>query len=321
MRVFVTGATGFIGTAVVRELIEAGHQVVGLVRSEEAAKRLIALGAKAHQGSIEDLESLRSGAAAADGVIHTAFFHKFSHARLSTRLRIVFGGTPRQAPSRFMTAAVETDRRAIKTLGTALSGRDRPLVVAMPTLTLTPNQLGAEDNAADPNSAGKLRVPSEKTTLALADQGVRSSIVRIPPLVHGDGDKHGFVPSLIDIARKKGISAYIGTGANRWPAVHHLDVAHLFCLALEKAPARSRFHAVADEGVPFRDIAFALGQHLNLPVKSIDAKKASSHFGWLGDFASVDNPTSSALTQERLGWQPVHPKLIPDLEKGHYFSN
>jgi nucleoside-diphosphate-sugar epimerase len=319
MRVFVTGATGFIGMAVVRELIDAGHQVIGLVRSEEASKRLRSLGAEPHRGSIEDLESLRSGAAAADGVIHTAFFHKFSHARLSTRLRILFSGTPRQAPLRFMIAAVEADRRAIETLGNALSGRDRALVVAMPTLTLAPHRLGTEDSAGDPDSAGGLRVPSEKATLALADRGVRSSIVRIPPLVHGDGDKHGFVPSLISIARKKGISAYIGTGSNRWPAVHRLDVAHLFRLALEKAPARSRFHAVEDEGMPFRDIAASIGQKLSLPVESIDTERAGSHFGWLGAFASADNPVSSALTQERLGWRPVHPSLIEDMNQGYYF--
>jgi nucleoside-diphosphate-sugar epimerase len=320
MRIFVTGASGFIGAELVRKLIDAGHQVVGLVRSEEAGRRLTALGAKAQKGSIEDLECLRKGAADAEGVIHLAFFHQFSHAGLRTRLRILLGGNPRHAPLRFMKAAAETDRRAIETFGTALSGRDCPLVVAIPTMSLSPGRLATEEHAPDPTSVGNGRVPSEIATLALAEQGVRSSVVRLPPIVHDSGgDKNGLYPILIRTARGKGISAYVGDGGNRWPAVHRSDAAQLFMLALEKAPAGSRLHAVGDEGVPFREIAATIGQHLNVPAESIDAEKAGKHFGWLGAFASVDNPVSSALTQERLGWRPVHPSLIEVIHEGHYF--
>lgn len=320
MNVFVTGASGWIGSAVVKELLQAGHHVVGLARSDAAAKSLIAAGAQAHRGTLEDLESLRRGAAAADGVIHLAYFHEFTQASIATRVRVIAGGSPRGIVSRFMSAAAETDRRAIETLGTALAGPDRPLVVAFGTMGLTPGRLATEDDAADPNSAGGLRSRSEATMLALASRGVRSAIIRIAPSVHGQGD-HGFAKTLIDTARSKGISAYVGDGDNRWPAVHRADAALLFRMALEKAPAGSRLHAVGDEGIPFRDIASAIGRHLNLPVVSISHEKAASHFGWLGTFVPVDNPASSALTQERLGWHPVQPGLLADLEEGHYFTN
>ncbi|MEK5645490.1 3-beta hydroxysteroid dehydrogenase [Paenibacillus rhizosphaerae] len=320
MHVFVTGAAGFIGAEVVRKLIDANHHVVGLVRSKEAGRRLTAIGAKVQMGSIEDIECLHRGAAEADGVIHLAFFHKFSHANLRTRLRILLGGNPRLASLRFTKAAAEADRRAIETFGTVLSGRDCPLVVAIPTMSLSPGGLATEEHAPDPNSLGSGRVPSEIATLALAKRGVRSSVVRLPPLVHDSGgDKNGLLPLLIRTARDKGISAYVGEGTNRWPAVHRLDAAQLFKLALEKAPAGSRLHAVRDEGVPFREIAVTIGQHLNLKIDSIDVDKAGSHFGWIGAFASVDNPVSSAITQERLGWRPVHPSLIEDIHEGHYF--
>ena len=319
MRVFVTGASGWIGSAVVKELIQADHQVVGLARSDAAAKSLLAAGAQAHRGTLEDLESLRRGAAAADGVIHLAFFHEFSQASIATRLRVIVGGSPRGIVSRFIATSVATDRRAIETLGTALAGPDRPLVVAFGTMGLTPGHLATEDDATDPDSTGGPRSQSEATMLALASRGVRSEIVRIAPSVHGQGD-HGFLKTLITIARAKGMSAYVGEGANRWPAVHRADAAHLFRMALEKAPAGSRLHAVSDEGVPFREIAESIGRHLNLPVVSIAREKAVSHFGWLGTFVPVDNPTSSSLTQHRLGWHPVQPGLLADLDQGHYFT-
>lgn len=264
MRVFVTGATGFIGSAVVQELIGAGHQVLGLARSDKAAKSLVDAGAQVHRGSLEDLESLRSGAASADGVIHAAFFHAFSHANLSTRLKVMFGGRPSGIFARFMAATLETDRRAIRALGTALAGRDRALVTIFGTMGLTAGQPGTEEDASNPNAVGGPRGRAEQEVMELASQKVRASVVRLPPTVHGDGD-YGFVPRLIGIARKKGFSAYIGDGHNRWPAVHRLDAAHLLRLALEKGEAGARYHAVAEEGVPVREIAEVIGRRLSCP--------------------------------------------------------
>jgi len=300
LRVFVTGATGFIGSAVVRELIEAGHQVVGLARSETAAAALTAAGAGVHRGALEDPGSLRSGAAASDGVIHLAFNNI--------------------SESTDFAASCQADRRAIETLGEALAGSDRPFVVTSGTALLTPGRLGAEQDAPDPGLFAALRGASEEMALSFAGRGVRVSVVRLPASVHGDGD-HGFVPALIGIARAKGVSAYPGDGSNRWPAVHRLDAAHLFRLALQAAPAGARLHAVADEGVPVRDIADVIGRHLNLPVTAISRQEADGHFTWLAHFITLDVPASSALTQQLLGWVPVQPALIPDLEKGHYFNN
>jgi nucleoside-diphosphate-sugar epimerase len=298
MRIFVTGATGYIGSAVVRELIDAGHQVVGLARSDKAAEALSAAGADAHRGSLDDLDSLHDGAAAADGVIHLAF------------MRNVLDYAGRSA----------ADLRAIETIGAALQGSCKPFVVTSGTMALTPGCFGTEEDAPDQESSSATsRVLSEITAIALAEQGVRSSVVRLTPSVHGQGD-YGFIPALIAIARNKGVSAYIGDGSNRWPAVHRLDAARLFRLAVEAAPAGARLHAVGDEGVPFREIAVVIGRQLNLPVVSISREEADSHFGGFGAFASVDNPTSSALTQERFGWRPMYPALIPDLEEGHYFN-
>jgi nucleoside-diphosphate-sugar epimerase len=295
MRVFVTGATGFIGTAVVRELIDAGHQVLGLARSDVAAQSLVTAGADVHRGSLEDLESLRSGAAAADGVIHTAFIHDFSN----------YG------------PAAEADRRAIETLGDALAGSDRSLIVTSGTLLAQrQGSLATEEDAPNPNFPRK----SEEAALALAARGVRASVLRLPPSVHGNGD-HGFVPRLIGIAREKRVSAFIGDGLNRWPAVHRFDAAQLYRLVLEKSSVRARYHGVADEGVPTREIAEVIGRHLNVPVVSKSREEAADHFGWIAHFFGIDAPASSAQTQERLGWRPVQPGLIADLNAEHYFEH
>lgn len=319
MRVFVTGATGFIGSAIVQELLGAGHEVTGLARSDASAAKLTAAGAKVHRGSVEDLESLKRGAAAADGVIHTAFYHEITHVPVATRLRVFLGGSPGGIIGRFVGATVDADRRAIETLGKALAGPERPLVAAFGTLAMKAGQLATEGEAYDPNSVGGPRGKTEETMLELASQGVRTSIIRLPPLVHGLGDRAGFAPRIFAVARKTGTSAYVGDGANRWPAVHRLDAARLFRLALENGVAGSKYHAVADEGVPFREIAEVFGRRLNVPVASKTPAEAAKLFSWLAPFLPVDNPVSSTLTQERLGWQPTHPALLPDLETESYF--
>jgi nucleoside-diphosphate-sugar epimerase len=294
MRIFVTGATGFIGSAVVSELMNAGHRVLGLARSDKGSASLAAAGAEVLRGSLEDLDSLRSGAANSDGVIHLAFIHDFLN----------------------YAAAAETDRRAIETLGTALAGSGRPLVVTSGTLLLQRHSsLATEKDESAPTFPRK----SEKAGLALASRGVRASVVRLPPSVHGDGD-HGFVPRLFALAREKGVSAYVGDGLNHWPAVHRLDAARLYRLALEKGFAGGRYHGVADEGVLFRDIARVIGRHLNVPLVSKSSEEAADHFGWISHFASIDCPASSAQTQEQLGWRPTHPSLIADIGRRIYFE-
>ena len=297
MHVFVTGATGHIGCAVVRELLEAGHRVTGLARSDEGAAALTAAAATPHRGDLDDLDSLRTAAAASDGVIHLAFKHDFND---------YVGGA-------------QTDLRAVETMGEALVGSDRPFVITSGTLLLAfaaPGRLATEQDTMP----GGPRVDSENLVIALAERGVRSSVIRLSPLVHSTLDYHGFAHRLINIAREKGVAAFVGDGSNRWPGVHTLDAAHLYRLALEAAPAGTRLHGVADEGVPFRDIATVIGRHLDVPVVSISPEEAGDHFGFLSAFAAFDNPTSSALTQKVLDWHPEHPGLIEDLDAGHYFG-
>jgi nucleoside-diphosphate-sugar epimerase len=294
MRVFVTGASGFVGSAVVAELIAAGHQVLGLVRSDASAKSVVAAGAQVHRGDLQDLKSLCSGATATDAVIHTAFIHDFSK----------------------FAENCEIDRRAIEALGAAFAGSNRPLIVTSGTGLLTPGRLATEDTVRPTGSA----IPrvSEQAGLSLVSQGVRVSAMRLPPTVHGDGD-HGFVPILIGLARDKGVAAYVGDGNNRWPAVHRLDAAQLYRLVLEKGTAGAVYHAVAEQGVPFREIAGVIGRRLNLPVVSKTPEEAAEHFGWFAHFAAMDNPASSAQTQEQMGWRPTRPGLISDLDHPRYF--
>ncbi|HEX4179999.1 MAG TPA: SDR family oxidoreductase [Caulobacteraceae bacterium] len=296
MRVFLTGATGFIGSAIIPELINAGHRVLGLTRSDTGARSLIAAGAEAHRGDLEDLESLRDGAARSDGVIHCAFDHDFSN----------------------FVANCEKDRRAIEALGAALTGSDRPLVITSGTGmgNAVDGQPATEDtfNPDHPNP----RTASELAGAALLAAGVSVSVVRLPQ-VH-DTVKQGLVSPLIELAREKGVSAYVGDGSSRWPAAHVLDVARLYKLALEKRAPGARYHAVDEEGVPARRIAEVIGQGLKIPVVALPLEEAAGHFGWLAIFAGLDLPASSAQTRERLGWRPTGPGLIADLERMRYFD-
>jgi nucleoside-diphosphate-sugar epimerase len=300
MRVFITGASGHIASAVIPELLGAGHEVVGLARSDASAAAVEALGAKVHQGSLDDPAGLREAAAASDGVIHLAFKHDEMHAGN-------FG------------AAIAADLRAKEAMGQALAGTGKPFVGVSGTLALVLGGLEGTGTEADAAGAGP-QADGENAVLAIAGCGVRSSVVRLPPTVHSSLDHRGYIPALIGIARAKGRAGYVGDGSNRWPAVHTLDAARLLRLAVEAAPAGSRLHAVADEGVPFREIAAAIGRHLGVPAVSIPPEEAEGYFGFLAMFVSLDNPASSALTRELLGWQPAHPGLLDDLGQGHYFQ-
>jgi nucleoside-diphosphate-sugar epimerase len=308
MRIFVTGASGWIGSAVVPELIGAGHKVVGLARSDASAAALTTAGAEVQRGTLDDLDVLRDATAATDGVIHLAFKHE-----------LAFSGD--------FQGAADADRLAVEAMGDVLSGSDRPFVLASGLLGLTPGRVASERDGNEPAPAvaamgtgPSARLATAQFTLGLASSGVRSSVMRLPPTNHGEGD-NGFMATLVGIAREKGASGYIGDGANRWPAVHRLDSARLCRLAVEKAPAGSVLHAVADEGVPIRDIAEVIGRHLDLPVISVAPEDAGEHFSWMGGFLGLDAPASSALTRELLGWQPTQQGLIADLDEGHYFKS
>ncbi|HEX7163409.1 MAG TPA: SDR family oxidoreductase [Trebonia sp.] len=298
MRVFVTGATGFIGSAVVQELLGNGHEVVGLARSDKAAETVAATGAEAFRGSLTDTDGLKEAAGGADGVIHTGYIHDFS-------------------PTANPAAAAAVDGGAIAAFGAALAGTGKPLVAAAVLPEPEPGAIATEDLKA-PENPHYPRV-TEPAALALVDQNIRASVVRLPPSVHGEGD-YAFVPSLIAITRAKGLSAYVGDGANVWPAVHRLDAAWLFRLALELAPAGTLLNAVGDEGVPFREIAEVIGRHLDVPVKSVTPEEARDHFGTFALFAQRSVPASSAKTQQRFGWRPAQPGLIADLGQGHYYT-
>lgn len=300
MRVFVTGASGHLGSALVPELVEAGHEVVALARSDASAAALDASGATVRRGDLADLDGLREAASGADGVVHLAFRHDLMQTG-------------------DMAAAATSDLAAVEAMADALAGTGKPFVGTSGTMMLVTADLRRTGTEQDALSGG-YRIDTENLVVGLADRGVRSSVVRLPPTVHSDLDHHGFVPGLVALARRTGVSGYVGDGANRWPAVHTRDAAHLYRLALEAAPAGTRLHAVADEGVPFRAIAEAIGRGVGVPATSVEPDAAADHFGYLAFAVRPDNPTSSDATRRLLGWTPTHADLLADLEAGHYFA-
>jgi nucleoside-diphosphate-sugar epimerase len=315
MRIFVTGASGFIGTAVVQELLAAGHQVTGLTRSADGARKLQASGAQARIGRLDQLNLLRQAAAESDGVIHTAFIHSLGHMSLIDRFRLFAGAVNGGVVSSFMRILQRTETRAIDALGSALIGSGRPLVVTSGVLFLPPGKLSSE--ADSHRTDGPSRAFSESAALSFASRGVRPVVIRLAPTVHGAGD-HGLIPQIIKAARKRGTSVYIGDGTNRWPAVHRIDAARLFRLALEKGAAGARYHGVAETGIAFRDIATKIAKRLALPAASCPDTKSAKHMGILANFIGVDNPSSSQWTRQQLGWEPQGPMLLTDMDESYF---
>jgi nucleoside-diphosphate-sugar epimerase len=301
MRVFVTGASGHIGTALIPELQNSGHQVIGLARSDASAAKLEAGGVQVRRGDLDDLDVIAKAAADADGVIHLAYKRDLMH-------------------SGDIAGLIAANQAVLEAVACALEGTGKPFVTPVGTLVLWAGGITGRPGTEDDTVADGPLAASENATVALAERGVRASVIRLSPVVHSTLDTRGFTPALIAIARDKGVAAYVGDGANRWPAVHTLDAARLFRLALESAPAGSRLHGVAEEGMPFREFANAIGRNLGVPTASIAPEEAAGHFGFLAMFAAADNPTSSALTRQRMGWEPIHPGLIADLDAGHYFA-
>jgi nucleoside-diphosphate-sugar epimerase len=298
MKVFITGATGFIGKAIVQQLLNCGHQVLGLARSDSSAEKLIAAGAKVHQGDLNDLDSLRRGAELSDGIIHAGFIHDIAR----------------------YTEVCETDRNVIETFGNVIVGTDRPLVIASGTMMIHPGNLATEEMNVQVDPAIHPRAITELTADALAKKGIHTSLIRLAPLVHGEADLQGFTRVLIAIAREKGIAAYVNDGQNRWPAVHYQDAAKLFRLALDKNIAGSRIHAVENDGITFKIIAEAIGKKLNIPIVSISTEEATNHFGWLSYFAALDAPASNKITREIFEWHPEHPSWLEDMKQDFYFN-
>ena len=320
MRIFVTGATGFIGSALVKELLANGHTVIGLARSDASAKALETAGAEVHRGALDDLASLRAGAAACDGVAHLAYIHALGHATLGARVRVFLGGSPTGIIPRFMAMTGETDRAAIEAMGAALVGTGKPLVITAGLFALKIGALATEDSPLDPDSKFRQRVASEVAVEKLATQGVRAAVVRLPPTVHGDND-HGFVPMIVKVAQKKGFSAYAGDGSNVWSRSTYVTPRACFASSSNAARRGAKYHGVAEEGIPTKAIAESIGRHLNVPVRSVSRAEVLKLFSFVGEFFAASVPASGALTQQRLDWHPEERGLLEDLERSNYFES